>query len=84
MAIGLILSLLLDAPLLPLPAEAMDDTTSEFNIAQCPAAEFGIAPHSHADERALTMRAFYAQPCILSHGSLDPISARVQPFPLFR
>ena len=39
---------------------------------------------SSADERALTKRAFYAQPCILSHGSLDPISAYVQPFPLFR
>ena len=37
-----------------------------------------------ADERILTRRAFYAQPCILSHGSFDPISARVQPFPLFR
>jgi hypothetical protein len=39
-----------------------------------------LAPH--ADERALTRRAFYAQSCILSHGSFDPISARVQPFPL--
>jgi hypothetical protein len=29
------------------------------------------------------MRVFYAQPCILSHGSLDLISACVQPFPLF-
>jgi hypothetical protein len=38
----------------------------------------------HANERALTMCAFYAQPCILSHGSLDPISACMQPFPLFR
>jgi len=44
-----------------------------------------IFDHRHnADERALTMRAFYAQRCILSHGSLDPISACVQPFPLFR
>jgi hypothetical protein len=43
-----------------------------------------VRTHGSADERALTMRAFYAQPCILSHGSLDPISARVQPFPLFR
>jgi hypothetical protein len=32
--------------------------------------------HRHnADERALTMRAFYAQPCILSHSSFDPTSA---------
>src|SRR6516162_1600760 len=30
-----------------------------------------VSPHAHADERALTMRAFYAQPCILSHGLLD-------------
>jgi len=29
------------------------------------------------------MRVFYAEPGILSHGSLDLISACVQPFPLF-
>jgi hypothetical protein len=51
MAIGLVLSPLLDALPLPLPPEAMDDTTSEFNIAQRPGGRIGIAPHSHADER---------------------------------
>jgi len=30
------------------------------------------------------MFSLYAHSCILSHGLLDPISARVQPFPLFR
>lgn len=49
MAIGLVLSPLLDVPLLPLPAEAMDDTTSEFNAAQRPGGRIGIAPHSHAE-----------------------------------
>jgi hypothetical protein len=32
-------------------------------------------PSDIADERALTVRAFYAQLCILSHGLLEPISA---------
>jgi hypothetical protein len=29
------------------------------------------------------MRAFYAQPCILTHGSLDLIDHRAQPFSTF-
>jgi predicted MFS family arabinose efflux permease len=43
MAIGLILTPLLDALLLPLPAEAMDDATTVFNIAQRLGGSIGIA-----------------------------------------
>jgi hypothetical protein len=35
-------------------------------------------------KRALHIRAFYARPCILTHGSLDFIVHRAQPFPPFQ
>ena len=34
--------------------------------------------------RILSQVRFYAQPCILTHGSLDLIDHRAQPFPPFR